>query len=142
MRDLFKILIGIALIIVFLVGSYVVFIYYFTKEPEPIAEYTFPKMNYDELEKRINKEAKVDTIFNTRYTALGKDSIRFFFITNFDSEYKYKVNAKKYGSPWLLLIDISDSKSKSLRISYKNREDYSNELKLFEEGFINKLNRK
>lgn len=55
MRDLFKVLIGIALISVFLVGSYLVFIYYFTKEPEPIAEYTFPNMNYSELEKRIKK---------------------------------------------------------------------------------------
>ncbi|MDR6545187.1 hypothetical protein J2810_001229 [Chryseobacterium rhizosphaerae] len=84
----------------------------------------------------------MNTVFNIRYIALGKDSLKFFFITNSDNEYKHKVDVEKYNEPWLLLIDISDSKSKSLRISHDNRDNYPKELQLFEEGFIDKLKKK
>ncbi|MDR6545186.1 hypothetical protein J2810_001228 [Chryseobacterium rhizosphaerae] len=59
MKFFFKIFVDIVVVSIFLgVDSYLVFIYYFTKEPVPIEEYTFPYVSYKELEKRINKEKR------------------------------------------------------------------------------------
>ncbi|PNW11160.1 hypothetical protein C1637_24085 [Chryseobacterium lactis] len=135
----FKIFVCIALVSIFLgVGSYLVFIYYFTKEPEPTAEYTFPNMNYKELEKRIEKIEKKDTYLDSRYVVLGKDSLKYIFITSIDEN-----QSSKYGDkPYIELQVVLDSKSKMLNIVHKNKDDYPKELKLFEEGFIDKLKKK
>lgn len=148
MKSFFKIFIGIALVSILLgMGSYLIFIYYFTKEPEPITEYTFPNMSYEELEKRIGlekiKKSKIDdSTYSMRYITLGKDSLNFFFDTEEDlkSIPKFSYKIKKYhGKAWINLNRIKNSDLKPLEISYDNRDDYPNELKLFEEGFINKL---
>lgn len=141
MKITFKIL-GILTGILFLVvGSYFTFIYLFTKEPKPIEVYTF-SMSFEELEKRISKEIKNgssikknnDSLFNTRYITLGKDSAKYFFITNLDKD-----KSNEYGKPWIEFQAVVDSNSKMINLYYENRDKYPNQLTLFEDEFIAKL---
>lgn len=141
MSTKYKVFLIIITPIFFVIISYLAFIYYFTKDPNPIEYYTF-SMSYDELEKKVDdeieKESKAnilrDNTFETRYVTLGKDSAKYFFITNFDKD-----KSEKYKGAWIEFQAVVDSNSKMLDINYDNKNNYKNRLKIFEDDFINKL---
>ena len=102
-------------------------------------------LSYNELEKRIKDEIKQqsnsnihrDNTFETRYVTLGKDSAKYFFITNFDED-----KSKKYKKAWIEFQAVVDSSSNMLEINYDNKNKYQNRLEVFEGDFINKLKKK
>ncbi|NRS90005.1 uncharacterized protein YpmB [Flavobacterium sp. 7E] len=141
MKTKHKIILIIITPIFFVIISYLTFIYYFTREPNPIEYYTF-SMSYDELEKKLddkieqesNANIHRDNTFETRYVTLGKDSAKYFFITNFDKD-----KSEKYIGAWIEFQAVVDSNSKMLDINYNNKNKYKNRLKIFEDDFIKKL---
>lgn len=141
MKTNFKIVTLIIGILLLPVISYFTFIYFFTKEPKPIEVYKF-SMSYGELEKRIRKEIekepksyrKGDSIFDTRYITLGKDSAKYFFRTNLDEN-----ETSKYDESWIEFIGLTDSTYKMIRMSYNNKNEYPNRLRIFQDEFIKKI---
>jgi len=141
MKTNFKIVVPIIGFLFLPIISYFIFIYFFTKEPKPIEAYTF-SMSYEELEKRINKKIEKepqtyrrgDSIFDTRYVTLGKDSAKYFFITNLDEN-----ESSKYDGAWIEFIGLTDSTYKMIRMSYDNKNEYPEKLRIFQDEFIEKL---
>lgn len=140
-----------------LVLAYLVFMYFFMKPAKPIMEYEFSNVNYSELENKIytfktNEKFKgffeFKTLSNskttfTRFVVLGKDSLRYDFITQSDEDYKFKTDKRhsKYDKPWIELLGIAYySTKKGLGINYKNIEKHPELIKLFEDEFIKKIN--
>ncbi|SHG98538.1 hypothetical protein SAMN05444372_112119 [Flavobacterium micromati] len=144
MSTKYKVLLIIIAPIFFIIVSYLTFIYFFTKEPNPIESYTF-SMSYNELEKRVDREMlnhinlKKSTVTadQTRYVTLGKDSYNYFFTTNLNEN-----QSKKYDGAWIELVGILDSNLKRTDISYDNRDKYRDKIKIFEDDFINKIKNK
>ncbi len=137
--------------------AYLLFMYFFMKPAKPIMEYEFSNISYPELENRIyafKKNQKNKGFFDfktpsnskitfTRFIVLGKDSLRYDFITQSDEDYKFKTEKRhsKHDKPWIELLGIADySKKKGLGINYKNKEEHPELIKLFEDEFIKKLN--
>ena len=65
---------------------------------------------------------------------MGKDSAKYFFITNLDVN-----KSQKYKRAWIEFQAVVDSNSRILNINYDNKNEYPNRLKIFEEEFIKKL---
>ncbi|RVT71393.1 hypothetical protein EOD40_17285 [Flavobacterium sufflavum] len=143
--------------LILLVLAYLVFMYFFMKPAEPIMEYQFPNMTYEQLETKISKlkstelrgvfklnskQQKGDKQFDTRIVVLGKDSLRFWFITNSDPDYKFKTEERhsKSSIPWLEFIGVTTSESQLFDINYKNKEEHPELIQLFEDEFIKKIN--
>lgn len=140
-----------------LVLAYLVFMYFFMKPAKPIMEYEFSNITYPELENKIytfKTDEKFKGFFElktpnnskssfTRFVVLGKDSLRYDFITQSDEDYKFKTEKRhsKYDKPWIELLGVADySKKKGLGINYKNKDKHSDVIKLFEDEFIKKIN--
>nr|WP_315200735.1 hypothetical protein [uncultured Flavobacterium sp.] len=131
--------------------GFFIFMYFFTKPAKPIMEYEFPTMTYEQLEVEIAKISynKINAKFNvnkkpqfTRTIVLGKDSLQFGFVTREDKdlEYKTKHNHTKESLPWLELWGVCNSKGRFNGLVNKNREEYPELIKLFEDDFIKKIN--
>ncbi|NRS90009.1 uncharacterized protein YpmB [Flavobacterium sp. 7E] len=141
MSTKYKILLIIITPIFLTIFSYLTFVYFFSKEPNPIESYTF-SVSYNELEKRIDREMlnninlkkNIVSADDTRYVTLGKDSYNYFFITNINEN-----QSKKYDGAWIELVGILDSNLKRTDISYDNKSKYRDRIKIFEYEFINKL---
>lgn len=136
-----RVILLIVLFISLIITSYLVFMYYFTKSPGAIAEYTFPEITYDELEITIKKETnRADTVKEdnymeiVRYVTLGKDSSNYYFYTNIDRD-----KSSKYKNPWVELIGVSDSNRNDLNIYHSNRHEHLDRIEIFEKYFINKI---
>lgn len=141
MKTNFKIVTLIIGLLLLPIISYFIFIYFFTKEPKPIESYTF-SISYNELEKRIKDEIEHeaqaninrDNSFETRYVTLGKDSAKYFFITNLDED-----KSRKHKKAWIEFQAVVDSSSKMLDINHDNKDEYSDRVKIFKTEFIDKL---
>jgi len=131
--------------------AYLVFMYFFMKPAKPIVEYEFPNMTYEQLEIKISKITynEINAKFNinkklqfTRTIVLGKDSLQFGFVTRADKdlEYKTKHNHTPKSLPWLELWGVCNSKGKFNGLVNKNKKQYPEVIKLFEDEFIKKIN--
>ena len=120
-------------------------------------EYEFTTMTYSILEEKISEITtnKLNAKYNLnqkqllnkntktiREIVLGKDSIRFGFVTYMDKSYEFKTKKNHYLNtlPWLELLGIFDSKGKYILISRKDIDEHPELIKLFEDEFIKKLN--
>ncbi len=154
---MFKIIFGTLASFLLLIVGYFVFMYFFMKPAKPIMEYEFPSMTYEQLENKISnqnpkrlrdvmqlseKELQDSTAFVTRFITLGKDSLRFRFVTNRDEDYKFKTKNRhsKDDLPWIELVSLTNSKGLHQALNYKNKEEYPELIKLFEDEFIKKIN--
>jgi len=147
-----KIILGLLYSFLITAMIFLVFMYFFTKPAKPVMEYEFPNMTYEQLEVKITKISynKINAKFNvnkktkfTRTIILGKDSLQFGFVTRADKdlEYKTKHNHTKESLPWLELWGVCNSKGKFNGLVNKNREEYPELIKLFEDEFIKKINK-
>ncbi|MEA9412265.1 hypothetical protein [Flavobacterium sp. PL02] len=142
MKTIFKTVLIVIGILLLATISYLIFVYFFTKESKSIEVYTFP-ISYNELERRIQKGmiknsnlniSISDSTYTTRYITLGEDCDSYFFITNLDEN-----KSNEYKEAWIELQAVVDSNFKMIDIFYKNKNEYPDKIKVFEEDFINKL---
>jgi hypothetical protein len=152
-----KIILGSLSGLFLFIVCYLVFMYFFMKPAKPIMEYEFPNMTYEQLETKIsnrNPKRLLDVIdsskttlidsakFTTIFISLGKDSLRFRFVTYKDKIYKFKTEKRHStnDSPWIELVSLTDSTGLHYPLNYENKEEHPELIKLFEDEFIKKIN--
>jgi hypothetical protein len=147
-----KILFGISCLFPSVI-IYLVVLYFFAREAPPIKEYQFAEISPVELENRvgelIKKEGYVfnpnDTLFDNndkieecRFVILDKDSVEYYFETEYDEIKNLNKLNKSYIELGAIILNKPDQIGND-SYQFNTYEDSYNLHKIFERDFLDKI---